>query len=404
MLKRVHIDRRVLCGFLILMSAMNAVVLFIPWKEIMTGENDFPAFYSNAQMVHEGQASRLYDFDAENTFVHRVSDKARAPIQHLPYELLIFVPFTYLQFGAAYVLWTLLSLGMLASIAVLMRDFRPAESSFSLAFLTVLAFFPVWYCLLQGQDSILFVFLFALSFWLWRRGRDDAAGFVLALGMFRPQLVLPFVLVTFLGGRWKFVRGFIPGAALVIALSAWVVGFHGMAEYARILISQGTQRSAGVLAEQWQVHLDMMPTLRGLLWMLPSWVPGNIRNLLLLSGTFGALLWAAKRMRGAKDGAAFDLAFAVAVAVVALVSFHSNLHDFSLMILPLLIAGGAVVSSVSVTEKSAYLILTLGFLFFLTPLYFVLLLTGKVPLLALPTVAAIWLMSRWGTGSLPAVA
>ncbi len=90
------IDRRVVTGFMAIMLAMNAVMLFIPWKQIMTGRNDFPIFYSNAQMVREGQALRLYDFDAENSFVHRVTDVPRPPNNHLPYELLLFVPFTYL--------------------------------------------------------------------------------------------------------------------------------------------------------------------------------------------------------------------------------------------------------------------------------------------------------------------
>ena len=404
MLNRAHIDRRVLIGFMILMLGMNAAVSLIHWKEIMAGKNDFPAFYSNAQMVHEGQASRLYDFDAVSSFIHRISDVTRPPLNHLPYEVLIFVPFTYLRFSAAYVLWTLLNVGMLGGIAVLMRNSQPGESSFSLAFLTILAFYPAWQCLLQGQDSIMLALLFALSFWLWRRGQDDIAGFVLGLGLFRPQLVLPFVLVAFLAGKWKFVRGFVPGAALAVALSAWVVGFHGMVEFARFLVSQGTESSAGILGKQWTIWPSVMPTLRGFLWVcLPSGTPGMIRNVLLLCGTFGGLLWAAKRMRSARNGAAFDLAFAIALATVLLVSFHSYLHDFSLMIIPLFIARGAVASSVHVPEKNAYLIMTLGFLFFLTPLYIVLLSTEKVGLFVLPTVALLWLMSRWATGSLPAV-
>jgi hypothetical protein len=184
-----------------------------------------------------------------------------------------------------------------------------------------------------------------------------------------------------------------------------VAGFHGMADYARILISQGTEGSAEALSKQWCVRPGLMPTLRGLLWILPSWVPGNVRNFLLLSGTFGALLWAAKRMRSAKDAAALDLAFAIAVTVITLVSFHSFLHDFSLMILPLLIAGSTVVSSARVTEKRAYLIVTLGFVFFLTPLYLVfIVLTPRVGLFVVPTVALLWLMSRWETNSLPAPA
>jgi Glycosyltransferase family 87 len=403
-LNRVYINRRVLYGFMILMFAMNAVVMLILWKEIMAGKTDFPIFYASAQMVREGQASRLYDIDAENSFVYRISDVARPPNNHLPYELLIFIPFTCLPFGAAYILWTFLNVGMLAGIAVLMPGFQPGESNFWLAFLTILAFFPAWQCLLQGQDSIMLALLFALSFCSWRRRQDDMAGFVLGLGLFRPQLVLPFVLVAFLGGKWKFVRGFIPGTVLVVALSTWVVGFNGMADYARTLVSQGTAGSAGILNKQWEIWPSVMPTLRGFLWVcLPGWVPSGIRNFLLLCGTLGGLLWAGKRMRSARDGAAFDLAFAIALATVLLVSFHSYLHDFSLMIIPLLIAGGVVASSVHVPEKNAYAIVTLGFLFFLTPVYLALLWVERVGLFVLPTVALLWLMSRWQADSLLAV-
>ena len=403
MRKRVRLDRRVVYSFMFLMMAVNAAVFFISWKDIMTGKNDFPVFYSNAQMVREGRAAYLYDFAAENIFVHRVSGMTRAPNNHLPYELLIFVPFTYLRFGAAHLLWTLVSLGMLVSVALLMCNTLSAGLSLGPTLLTTLAFFPVWYCLLQGQDSILLVFLFAISFWLWKHGREDAAGFALAMGLFRPQLVLPFVLVAFLAGKWKFVRGFVPVAVFVLLVSVSVVGVHGMADYARILLSQGTEGSASALARQWQVHLGLMPTLRGLLWIvLPDWVPGKVRNLLLLFGTLAGLLWAAKGCRGVKDGAAFDIGFATAVAAVALVSFHSLPHDFSLMILPLLVAGGAFASVDYRTESSdPYTSVTVGFLLFFTPLYFVLIFAEKAGLLVLPAVVFIRLIGSWGAAASP---
>jgi hypothetical protein len=404
MRQRVQLDRRVLFSFMFLMLAMNAAIFFTSWKDIKAGKNDFPVFYSNAQMVREGQAAHLHDFAAENGFVHRVSDLARAPNNHLPYELLIFIPFTYLQFGAAHVLWTLVSLGMLVGVTQLMRSVPPTGLSFRVTLLTTLAFFPVWYCLLQGQDSILQVFLFAISFWLWKRGREDAAGFALAMGLFRPQLALPFALVALLAGKWKFIRGFIAGAALVLLLSLGVVGVHGMADYARVLMSQGTQGSASALAQQWQVHLGLMPTLRGLLWIvLPGGVPGNVRNFLLVFGTLAGLLWAAKGLRGVKNGEAFDMAFATTVGAVALVSFHSLPHDFSLMLLPLLVAGGAYASGDDRAKRgNPYTAVTVGFLLFFTPLYFVLIFAEKVGLLVLPAVVFLWMIGNREHSGLPA--
>ena len=46
--------------------------------------------------------------------------------------------------------------------------------------------------------------------------------------------------------------------------------------------------------------------------------------------------------------------------------------------------------------------MTVGFVFFLTPLYLLMLITRRVGLFVLPTVALLWLMSRWQTNSLPA--
>jgi hypothetical protein len=80
-----------------------------------------------------------------------------------------------------------------------------------------------------------------------------------------------------------------------------------------------------------------------------------------------------------------------------LVSFHSYLNDFSLMILPLLIFGAWLAPPRLVSRKSVYSIVTVGFVFFLTPLYLVLLSTYSVGLFALVELAALWLVSRWGT-------
>jgi hypothetical protein len=390
------LDRRVLWSFMAIMLAMNAITLFLPWKQIMAGRNDFAVFYSDAAMVREGRGSSLSDFEAESAFVRRVSDVTRPPNYHLPYEMLLFVPLTHLPFDKAYILWTIAGFGMLAGIAFLLRNLRGGGPGFSRAMLTVVGFFPVWFCLLQGQDSILLLFLFVLSFWLWRQGNDEMAGFILALGLFRPQLVLPFVFIALLAGKWKLVRGFVPGAALALALSAWVVGLHGMADYGRVLFAQGTQQSAVMLERKWAVNPGLMATWRGFLWVcLPTWIPTVLRTFLLFSGTFLGLGWAARKMWKAKSPAAFDVAFAIAVGTTLLVSFHSLPHDFSLMILPVLIGEPMLAASALVPKKGGYLLVVLGFLLFLTPLYIALGAIGNMAPFFLVGSAALLCVSQW---------
>jgi hypothetical protein len=383
-------DRRVLMFLMAVMLCLNAAIFLALWGRTIKGKNDFPIYYSNAQMVREGKASGLYDFAAENRFTSRVTDVARPPNNHLPYELLLFVPLAGLQFRTAYVLWLLMTLAMLAGVAIAMREF----AKFTLALLMIFAFYPVWNCLTMGHDSILMLALFVVSFSLWRRGKDDLAGFVLALCLFRPQIALPFVFIAALGGKWKFVRGFVPGAALVAALSIWVVGLHGMADYTRILLAQGTQKSASGLSDHWQIVPGLMATWRGFLSLsLPRWVPAGARDALLLGGTFFGLAWAAKKLRQANSSMTFDAAFAIAVAVVLLVSFHSYLNDFSLMILPLLIFGRSIASGLA-PKKNAFAIGALGLLLFCTPIYLALYAEGSLGWLFAVESIALWLISR----------
>lgn len=404
--KPLHIDKPVLIALMAVMLCLNAAVLWNNRGDIAAGRNDFPLFYSNAQMVHEGMASSLYDFNVENSFNRRVVNAPRPPAppdNHPPYELLLFMPLIGFRFLTAYTIWTILNLVMLAAVAGVTQKF--SGLSFPVTLLTILAFYPEWYCLICGQDSILLLLLFSFSFWLWKRDKDEIAGFILALGLFRPQLVLPFALAAFLAGKWKFVRGFIPGTILIAALSTWVVGFHGMATYFGTLLSQGTQHSASVLKQQWGVAPGLMPTWRGFLWVcLPRWAPPGVRTVLLLSGTIVGLLWAAKKMRAARGPGAFDMAFAISVATVLLVSFHSFLQDFSLMILPLLICWPAFSASRIASRNSASLIACLCFLLFLTPLYLLLFVTRSVSWLFLVEALVVWLASQWANSSRTATA
>jgi len=65
----------------------------------------------------------------------------------------------------------------------------------------LVAFYPTTVALLHGQDSVLSAFLMAAAFAGLKRKREAAAGIVLALGLYKPQLVLPLAALLFLKRR-----------------------------------------------------------------------------------------------------------------------------------------------------------------------------------------------------------
>ena len=66
---------------------------------------------------------------------------------HLPYELLLLVPLSYLPQTVAYALWTLLNLVCLLGVALILRRHFP-----TFALLTPFAFGAMLSLLLNGQD------------------------------------------------------------------------------------------------------------------------------------------------------------------------------------------------------------------------------------------------------------
>ncbi len=109
---------------------------------------------------------------------------------HLPYELLLLVPLSYLPQTVAYALWTLLNLVCLLGVALILRRHFP-----TFALLTPFAFGAMLSLLLNGQDIGILALLVAFAFDRFANGKDLQAGAILALGLFKFPLVLPLVAI-----------------------------------------------------------------------------------------------------------------------------------------------------------------------------------------------------------------
>src|SRR5438132_13815057 len=113
---------------------------------------------------------------------------------------MIVVSYTCHSYTAAFLVWDCMSVLTLIATTWVLRPHISSLNAISAPawkFLW-LAFFPVFFGLLQGQDIFVLLLLFASAFVALKQKRDLAAGCLLSLGLFRFHLVAALVLILLL--------------------------------------------------------------------------------------------------------------------------------------------------------------------------------------------------------------
>jgi hypothetical protein len=314
--------------FLFAAALANAVtvVRFIPL--LRAGYQDFTAFYGGGLMVRYGQMASLYHLPTEFQLRHQISPNIQipnaAPYIHPPFEALLFVPLSWLGYGAAYLAWSALNLCLLGwSLQVLRKTFvQIGGLSLLFVVLATAGWFPIVHVLIQGQDSILLLLILMLSLAHLEGGRDITAGAILAAGLVRFHLVLPMTVLLAVRRR-RLLVGFLPAAAALAGLSAWMVGREGLTEYGRLLFRmEKTETAKAIIAT--------MPNVRGLVALLPVDSAGRLA--LLLTGIGSAVVMGGALWQVRKPNIPIRVVFAVASVAAILVSFHAFNYDLTLLL------------------------------------------------------------------------
>jgi len=316
--------------FLLAMTFSNVVSAGRLVGFLRNGYQDFTIFYAAASMVRNGQSSVLYSlsaqYQAQREFARNVPiRRAALPYNHPPFEALLFLPFTFFPYLPAYLLWTLLN-GMMvaASLALLRRQFVEIRN-LPVAFLVLAAtgFLPVASAIIQGQDSVLLMFLFVVALVALQKRNDPAAGAALAAGLFKFHLVLPLVFLLALR-RWRLLLGFLPIAALLGGISLAMVGWQGAVGYVQLLLRLEKTGAGGAI-----VGADM-PNLRGIISSLAGMHGGPFLMPLTIACSASLILIAWWRMGLIRDSVRF--AFVLATVTAILVSYHTLTYDLSLLL------------------------------------------------------------------------
>jgi alpha-1,2-mannosyltransferase len=310
-----------------LLLGLTAILIGLPlmgWTFFLThmvpdGHTDFRVTYTAGYMLRTGHP--LYDYAGELKAQNRVvsREEIALPFLHPAYEALIYVPLSFVTYPMAYWLWFAINIVILTSIYYLLRpELEPlSEGAFWLPIASLAAYLPFGAALVQGQDSLLLVFLFSAAFVL-LRSEDQLllAGMCLGLASFRFQIVVPIIACFLLWRRWKLVAGFLATTLPLAILSVFLAGFW---PYVNAVLGFTGHKTAAL--QQLASH---MPNLRGLIHSAGG------GNWLTLALSFLVLASAALAGRGLS----LQLQMALAVTVGSLVSYYGLVHDLSVLFVP----------------------------------------------------------------------
>ena len=313
----------------------QCAVVWTQLEDIRDGYFDFVLYYSGAKIINDGNGAQLYDLEVQRKYQKEFGVGYRRdqalPFNHPPYELLVLLIPAKFSFPVAHALWAAVNTLLLAVVLLRLFPFVEARHRFLFG-LMLFAYFPTITALKMGQDSIITIFLLVETLVSLKRKRYAIAGGLLALGLYKPQFVLPLVGIFLLHRRWSSIFGFLSTGLLLGAISLAMVGWDGLMGLLSLWLPM-IQRGHVVWPE-------LMTNLRGLVYMILH-LGGiteatNVLTLGLSILTYVITLQVWPR-NAEEQNELFNLRFALAVVMTALVSFHLYSYDGTLLAIPLTI-------------------------------------------------------------------
>ena len=400
--KRHRAFKLIFVPLLIFSLFAQCAVVWTQLDDIRGGYFDFVLYYSGAKILNDGNGAQLYDLQVQREYQKEfgVANQNRdLPFNHLPYELLLLLIPAKFSFPVAHSLWAAINILLLAVILLRLSPFVEGRHRWLFA-LMLFAYFPTLTALKMGQDSVITTFLLVETFVSLKRERYAIAGGLLALGLYKPQFVLPMIGIFLLHRRWSSIFGFLFTGLLLGVLSLSMVGWNGLLGLFSLWLPM-TQRGHVVWPE-------LMTNLRGLMYMILD-LGGLSGATNILTLAFSILVYViALRLwpRSADErNELFDLRFALAVAMTALVSFHLYSYDGTLLAIPLIIMLNQILKDPNSYPVRHRIFLAILIAWFLPLVPNILLSAASLAWWALPLpflfgviAMEIWRCSKWNVG------
>jgi alpha-1,2-mannosyltransferase len=286
---------------------------------------DYLQFYSASVTVRQGQSANLYNFEFQSQLEQTIAGEGLQNFHAFvtpPFLAWLYVPFTYLPYSWSFAAWCVLTLLFLWLSIRLVRTTHRTKP-----FFWSLTWFPIFAAISFGQNSLLSLLLFSITYWFWRKDKPFLAGLMSSLLLFKPQMLLGISILWLLDWRksWKSLIGVSLGGATLASLC-----FIFLPEASKAYIDLARNfLTRMIYQEQFPLwHLDSLRGFLALLFPGQEWLVEGLSLFLSLVGIIGFIrIW--RKYRGQKD-----LLFASAICLTIWITPHAMIYDWSILLIP----------------------------------------------------------------------
>ena len=321
-------------ALLIVSSAVHAVDLWTPGLLDRSGRlkaSDYMRLYATGALADEGRWTELFDADA-HVRIARARIDPRLQMSGLrpnygPTAALLLAPLSRLPLLGSWALFMAATCGaLLIGLWLLAGESPGLRHHRGLAVLAAAASPALFETLRYGQLSAVTTLAFAAGAWLDSRGRPLAAGMVVGLAFYKPNLVLPALLIGLASRRWAFAAGLTLGITVHLAIGLGGGGLETTWEWFKVL---GVLARSPHLVQGFPAEVHSFQGMFRLASVGPPLLPILTAVSALAAMALAAFVWAAGTRAPAR--------WAALVLATLLASPHLLTYDLLLLLIPLML-------------------------------------------------------------------
>jgi alpha-1,2-mannosyltransferase len=200
--------------------------------------SDFITLYSSG-IMYRADVAHLYDFPNQSLIQQELilptTLPGLNPFISPPYVAAFYSLFTYIPLSTAFFLWSLLTILSTILAVYLLSRILPLSIQSKLSnwqlLIIVLSFFPFIEGLQVGQNHAFILLLATLVITFTIAGNWYLAGFMAGLMIFKPQMVLGFLIIWVIWKKYKAIAGFVLTVIIAVGLTLITNGIDPYIEY-----------------------------------------------------------------------------------------------------------------------------------------------------------------------------